>query len=1508
VTDVNSNVSTCTATVTVEDNIAPNAVCQNITVQLDGNGNASITAADVDGGSTDNCAIASITATPTAFNCSNVGPNSVTLTVTDVNSNVSTCTATVTVEDNIAPNAVCQNITVQLDANGNASITAADVDGGSTDNCAIASITATPTAFNCSNVGPNSVTLTVTDVNSNVSTCTAIVSVFDTIPPNALCQDVTVYLDQNGIAFVTANDLDAGSTDNCGIATITTNVFAYGCGNVNTTNIGTLTVTDVNGNVSTCTSNITVLDTIPPTIVCQNITIALDSNGQYEITNPYDLIASVTDNCGAVVCNIDTTVTQSRFTCDDIGVVTVTVIGSDVNGNTSTCTALVTVTDTIAPVAVCQDITVQLDANGQASITVSDVDGGSYDNCEVILTANPTSFTCADVGVNAVVLTAADSSGNSDQCTANVTVEDTIAPNAVCQNITVQLDGNGNASITAADVDAGSTDNCGILSIDANPTSFTCANVGNNAVTLTVTDVNNNVSTCTANVTVLDTVPPVAVCQNITVQLDANGNATIAAADINGGSTDNCGILSITANPTAFSCADVGPNTVTLTVTDVNNNVSTCTAIVTVEDNIAPNALCQNITLNIGSSGSVTITPADVDGGSTDNCGIASLSIDNDTFDCSDLGANLVILTVTDINGNVSTCTATVTVTNDPLIVSLASPTFACGYNISCNGASDGSIVSTTTGGCLPYSYNWSNNATTANLANLPAGSYTVTVTDINGTTATANITLTEPDPVVITLTSPTYNGGWNISCNGENDGSITSVTTGGCPAYIYNWSNGSTAANPGTLVAGTYSVTATDANGCTATSSITLTEPPVLTADAGPDVRVFFGYMTANCTTLNGSQTGGTPAYSVTWSDGNSIISNTSSVQVCPTTTTVYYYTVVDANGCTTTDSVVVCVLDVRCTDRTNNGQTGNGQGGNGQNQGQGQGGGLVHVSICHIPPGNPANAMTKCIPAPAVASHLSHGDYLGACGTDTLACELVTDTCALVLNFDKDANGNNLPAGTKINNQWAAAGIVISANNDRNNGPDQAILFNSAAPTGGDPDLGTPNQAYGGPGIGNGGSTNTVPEGMLLIIAENITDNNNDGLVDNPDDEAQGGTISFQFTNTAVRVDTMVFIDIDDNQATTITVEKSDNSTVTFVLPDAGDNGRVTAFINESDVVALHVNFSGSGGIAGLYYCDDGEVIVPSPCLAVLDFDTDGNGNPLLQGTPITNQWANYGLTITTDNARNNGPDQGIIFNSAIPTGGDTDLGTPNQIYSGPGIGSGGVTNYKAEGNILIIAENVNDNNNDGRVDNPDDEAQGGTITFNFDPTATVDSIVLIDVDDNTGWSAASCRLFSGQTVSFPIPNMGDNSRITIPLMLDSVVKLTITLGGSGSVAALYFCTDGPPATNAKVAEEVVDNGGMGQSAGNSLEAQSFFTAFPNPFENQTTLRFELASDEDVQVQVYDMRGKLIATLYDDKVKSGQMVETTFKPDDVTDGLYMAKLITKSGMVMTKKLAVRR
>jgi hypothetical protein len=149
-------------------------------------------------------------------------------------------------------------------------------------------------------------------------------------------------------------------------------------------------------------------------------------------------------------------------------------------------------------------------------------------------------------------------------------------------------------------------------------------------VTLTVTDANGNTSTCDATVTIEDNIAPTALCQDITVQLDATGNVTITSAQIDNGSSDNCGAVTLTIGGGAdqtFDCSSVGAQVVTLTVTDANGNTSTCDATVTIEDNIAPTAICQDITVQLDATGNVTITSAQIDNGSSDNCGAVTLTI-----------------------------------------------------------------------------------------------------------------------------------------------------------------------------------------------------------------------------------------------------------------------------------------------------------------------------------------------------------------------------------------------------------------------------------------------------------------------------------------------------------------------------------------------------------------------------------------------------------------------------------------------------------------------------------------------------------------------------------------------------------------------------------------------------------------------------------------------------------------------------------------------------------------
>ncbi|MCB0608823.1 MAG: hypothetical protein KDD12_14000 [Lewinella sp.] len=319
--------------------------------------------------------------------------------------------------------------------------------------------------------------------------------------------------------------------------------------------------------------------------------------------------------------------------------------------------------DDVPPTAICRPVTVQLDANGMGTTSEAAVDNGSNDDCGIqSAVLSRQSFSCSDVGANTVTLTVTDANNNASTCTATVFVEDDINPVALCRNITVLLDGDGQGEVTAQQVDNGSSDACGILTLELNQTKVDCNNVGNVSVTLTATDINGNDGICSATVSVVDPVAPEALCQNVTVQLDENGDGSTAAAAVDNGSNDACGIQSAVLSGQSFSCSDVGANTVTLTVTDVNNNASTCTATVSVEDHVAPTALCRNVTVQFDENGEASTTAAAVDNGSNDACGVQSVVLSQEAFSCTDPGPVAVTLTVTDVNGNTSTCTASVTI------------------------------------------------------------------------------------------------------------------------------------------------------------------------------------------------------------------------------------------------------------------------------------------------------------------------------------------------------------------------------------------------------------------------------------------------------------------------------------------------------------------------------------------------------------------------------------------------------------------------------------------------------------------------------------------------------------------------------------------------------------------------------------------------------------------------------------------------------------------------------
>ena len=167
------------------------------------------------------------------------------------------------------------------------------------------------------------------------------------------------------------------------------------------------------------------------------------------------------------------------------------------------------------------------------------------------------------------------------------------------------------------------------------------------------------------------------------------------------------------------------------------------------------------------------------------------------------------------------------------------------GENISCFGGNDGWVTANVTGGTPPYTYLWSNGATTQTISNLPASYYAVTVTDNIGASLENGLNLREPQQITVELTSPLYPNGFNVSCYQCFNGSIANTTSAGVSPYSFSWLDGPTTQNRTSVGGGIYKVTVTDANSCTLLQSITLREPErndwTITGNSGSNPAVHY-------------------------------------------------------------------------------------------------------------------------------------------------------------------------------------------------------------------------------------------------------------------------------------------------------------------------------------------------------------------------------------------------------------------------------------------------------------------------------------------------------------------------------------------------------------------------------------------------------------------------------------------------------------------------------------------
>ncbi len=247
-------------------------------------------------------------------------------------------------------------------------------------------------------------------------------------------------------------------------------------------------------------------------------------------------------------------------------------------------------------------------------------------------------------------------------------------------------------------------------------------------------------------------------------------------------------------------------------------------------------------------------------------------------------------VSITDANGCIGV---------DTITLQLANTLVATGgvQDVSCNGANDGKAWVTVTSG-TPFAYLWSPSGQTGLTAtNLGGNTYTCTVGDANGCTVTVVNTVIEP-AVLSVVASP-----HSVFCHGGTNGADTAIVTGGTAPYTYTWSpSGGNTATANNLAAGNYVVSVTDAHGCQANGSSTVTDPPAITAVPSSNTTVCVG----GSTNVSVTAGGGTLPYTYAWSNGGP---NAATQSVSPVVNTNYTVTVTDANGCTISSTIAVTV-----------------------------------------------------------------------------------------------------------------------------------------------------------------------------------------------------------------------------------------------------------------------------------------------------------------------------------------------------------------------------------------------------------------------------------------------------------------------------------------------------------------------------------------------------------------------------------------------------------------------
>ncbi|MFN5887231.1 MAG: hypothetical protein ACK438_04615, partial [Flavobacteriales bacterium] len=761
----------------------------------------------------------------------NLGPGSINLTVTDGNGCVATGTGTIVEPTALGATNTAINISCNGAQDGSIDLT---VSGGTPGYTYLWNDPNNTSSEDLSNASAGTYTVLITDNNNCVLSYNVSLT-----QPNALLanSNVTTPIVVNGGTGVITVGANGGTPSYTGTGTYTVTSGTY-----------TYTVTDANGCSSSTTITITepnalqATATITSNILCNGGTGIIDINGvggvaPYTGIGPNVVVAgtytyTITD-AGNATASITITITEPSLLTATISSSNITCNGAN-NG-----TAAVTASGGTAPYT-------YLWSNGPTSANVSNLAPGTY----------------------SVVVT--DANGCTASANVTITEPTPLAGNITSTDVTCNGLNNGTASVTASGGSAPYT-----YLWNNNATSTTVSNLSPGNYTVTVTDANG----CTASANVNITEPTILGASSTSTDVTCNGlNNGTASVTASGGTAPYTYLWS--NGPTSANVSNLAPGTYSVVVTDANGCTVSANVNIIEPAILGASTTSTNISCNGLNNGTANVTAS---GGTAP---YTYLWNNNSTFaTVANLAPGNYSVTVTDANG--CTVSANVNITEPAILGANTAST-----DVTCNGLNNGTASVTASGGTAPYTYLWNNNATSATVSNLAPGNYTVTVTDANGCTASANVNITEPTILGASTTST------DVTCNGLNNGTANVTASGGTAPYTYLWNNNATSATVSNLAPGNYTVTVIDANGCTTSANATISQPSLLTATTTSTNVTCNGQ---NNGTATGIPAGGISPYTFLWSNNQT---TTSITNLNPGN---YSVTITDANNCTTNASVTI-------------------------------------------------------------------------------------------------------------------------------------------------------------------------------------------------------------------------------------------------------------------------------------------------------------------------------------------------------------------------------------------------------------------------------------------------------------------------------------------------------------------------------------------------------------------------------------------------------------------------